>query len=385
MNQSSKRIYLSPPHMGEKEQQFIKEAFDHNWIAPVGPNINLFERELEEYVGAKGAVALSSGTAAIHLALRCIGIEKGDTVFCSTFTFVASANPIVYEGAEPIFIDSDLETWNMSPIALERAFVDAEQSGKLPKAVIVVNLYGQSANMDPIIEICNRYNVPIIEDAAESLGATYKGKASGTIGKFGIYSFNGNKIITTSNGGMLVSDDIEALNKARHWSTQAKDPFNYYHHTEVGYNYRLSNILAGIGRGQLMVLNDRIKTRSKIFNKYFDELSSLEGIEFLLEAPYGKSNHWLTVLTIDPSITGTSAEKMIDVLEEQNIEARRVWKPMHLQPIYSHCKYYPHKSGGSVSDILFANGICLPSGSNLTTEEQDRIIHFVKKEIVTKA
>jgi pyridoxal phosphate-dependent aminotransferase EpsN len=385
MNRSTKRIYLSPPHMGEKEQQFIKEAFDHNWIAPVGPNINLFERELAEYVGAKGAVALSSGTAAIHLALRCLGIGKGDTVFCSTFTFVASANPIVYEGAEPIFIDSDLETWNMCPIALERAFHDAKNSGKLPKAVIVVNLYGQSANMDPIVEICEHYNVPIIEDAAESLGATYKGKSSGTIGKFGIYSFNGNKIITTSNGGMLVSDDIEALNKARHWSTQAKDAFNYYHHTEIGYNYRLSNILAGIGRGQLMVLDDRIKTRLKIFNKYFEELSNLNGIEFLLEAPYGKSNHWLTVLTIDPNITGTSAEKVIDLLEEQNIEARRVWKPMHLQPLYSHCKYYPHENGRSISDVLFANGICLPSGSNLTTEEQERIIHFVKKEILSKA
>jgi pyridoxal phosphate-dependent aminotransferase EpsN len=377
----AKRIYLSPPHMGGKEQQFIKEAFDNNWIAPVGPNINLFEKEFAEYVEAPGAVAISSGTAAIHLALRYLGVGKGDTVFCSTLTFVASANPILYEGAEPIFIDSEPNSWNMSPAALKRAFIDAENSGHLPKAVIVVNLYGQSADMDPILEICNHFKVPIIEDAAESLGATYKGKASGTIGRFGIYSFNGNKIITASNGGMLVSNDLEALNKARFWSMQAKDSFNYYHHSEVGFNYRLSNILAGIGRGQLMVLNNRINARRKIFQQYYEELSSFKGVQFLTEASFGKSTHWLTVLTIDPSQSGTTVEQIIDMLEANNIEARRVWRPMHLQPLYKHSKYYTHEKGRNISEELFENGICLPSGSNLSLEDQGRIIQLIKKEM----
>lgn len=377
----SKRIYLSPPHMGEKEQSFIKEAFEKNWIAPVGPNINLFEKELADYVGIKGAVALSSGTAAIHLALRYLGVGVGDTVFCSTFTFVASANPILYQGAEPIFIDSEPDSWNISPDALKYALSEAEKSGKLPKAVIVVNLYGQSADMDPLLEICNQFNVPIIEDAAESLGATYKGKASGTIGEFGIYSFNGNKIITTSNGGMLVSDNLEALEKARFWSTQAKENTKHYQHKEIGYNYRLSNILAGIGRGQLMVLNDRINSRRKIFQNYFSELSNIDGIAFMKEANFGRSTHWLTALTIDPDITGTTAENIIDALEAHNIEARRLWKPMHLQPLYKTNKYYPHEKERSISDELFDKGICLPSGSNLTENEQSRIIELIKNEI----
>lgn len=377
----SKRIYLSPPHMGEKEQSFIKEAFEKNWIAPVGPNINLFEKELADYVGIKGAVALSSGTAALHLALRYLGVGVGDTVFCSTFTFVASANPILYQGAEPIFIDSEPDSWNISPDALKYALSEAEKSGKLPKAVIVVNLYGQSADMDPLLEICNQFNVPIIEDAAESLGATYKGKASGTIGEFGIYSFNGNKIITTSNGGMLVSDNLEALEKARFWSTQAKENTKHYQHKEIGYNYRLSNILAGIGRGQLMVLNDRINSRRKIFQNYFSELSNIDGIAFMKEANFGRSTHWLTALTIDPDITGTTVENIIDALEAHNIEARRLWKPMHLQPLYKTNKYYPHEKERSISDELFDKGICLPSGSNLTENEQSRIIELIKNEI----
>ncbi len=377
----SKRIYLSPPHMGEKEQSFIKEAFEKNWIAPVGPNINLFEKELADYVGIKGAVALSSGTAALHLALRYLGVGVGDTVFCSTFTFVASANPILYQGAEPIFIDSEPDSWNISPDALKYALSEAEKSGKLPKAVIVVNLYGQSADMDPLLEICNQFNVPIIEDAAESLGATYKGKASGTIGEFGIYSFNGNKIITTSNGGMLVSDNLEALEKARFWSTQAKENTKHYQHKEIGYNYRLSNILAGIGRGQLMVLNDRINSRRKIFQNYFSELSDIDGIAFMKEANFGRSTHWLTALTIDPDITGTTVENIIDALEAHNIEARRLWKPMHLQPLYKTNKYYPHEKERSISDELFDKGICLPSGSNLTENEQSRIIELIKNEI----
>lgn len=381
MKFQQKRIYLSPPHMGEKEQSFIKEAFEKNWIAPVGPNINLFEKELADYVGTKGAVALSSGTAALHLALRYLGVGEGDTVFCSTFTFVASANPILYQGAEPIFIDSEPDSWNISPAALKYALSEAEKSGKLPKAVIVVNLYGQSADMDPLLEICDMFNVPIIEDAAESLGATYKGRASGTIGEFGIYSFNGNKIITTSNGGMLVSDNLEALEKARFWSTQAKENSKHYQHKEIGYNYRLSNILAGIGRGQLMVLNDRINSRRKIFQNYFSELSNIDGIAFMKEANFGRSTHWLTALTIDPDITGTTAENIIDALEAHNIEARRLWKPMHLQPLYKTNKYYPHEKERSISDELFDKGICLPSGSNLTENEQSRIIELIKNEI----
>ncbi|MGG4488687.1 DegT/DnrJ/EryC1/StrS family aminotransferase [Metabacillus idriensis] len=381
MKFQSKRIYLSPPHMGEKEQLFIKEAFEKNWIAPVGPNINLFEKELADYVGSKGAVALSSGTAALHLALRYLGVGRGDTVFCSTFTFVASANPIIYQGAEPIFIDSEPDSWNISPAALKNALIEAEKNGKLPKAVIVVNLYGQSADMDQLIEVCDQYDVPIIEDAAESLGATYKGKASGTIGEFGIYSFNGNKIITTSNGGMLVSDNLEALEKARFWSTQAKENTKHYQHNEIGYNYRLSNILAGIGRGQLMVLNERINSRRKIFQNYVSELSNIDGIAFMKEAEFGRSTHWLTALTIDPGITGTTGENIIDALEAHNIEARRLWKPMHLQPLYKMNKYYPHEEERSISDELFDKGICLPSGSNLTENEQNRIIELIKREI----
>lgn len=381
MGRAAKRIYISPPHMGEKEQQFIKEAFVNNWISPVGPHINQFEQELADYTGAGGAVALSSGTAAIHLALRYFGVGKGDCVFCSTLTFVASANPILYEGATPIFIDSEPSSWNMSPVALKRAFKEAEKAGSIPKAVIIVNLYGQSADMDPLLEICNEYNVPVIEDAAESLGATYKGRASGTIGKFGIYSFNGNKIITTSNGGMIISHDLEALNKIRFWSTQAKEVSNYYQHREVGFNYRLSNILAGIGRGQLMVLNDRIMARRNIFKRYYDELSHISGVEFMQEASFGKSTHWLTVFTLNPSETGTTPEKVIAMLEANNIEARHVWKPMHLQPLYKNYKYYSHEKGKSVSDELFEQGICLPSGSNLSSDEQSRVIDFIKKEI----
>lgn len=381
MESEKKRIFLSPPHMGGKEKHFIKEAFEENWIAPVGPNINIFEQEFAAYTGAAGAVALSSGTAALHLALRCLSVGEGDTVFCSSFTFVASANPILYQGANPVFIDSEPDSWNMSPSALKRALSDAEKSGKLPKAIIVVNLYGQSADMDNILKLSSQYNVPIIEDAAESLGATYKGKASGTIGCFGIYSFNGNKIITTSNGGMLVSGNLDALEKARFWSTQAKEKKKYYQHEELGYNYRLSNILAGIGRGQLMVLESRVDARRKIFRRYFEELSTIEGISFLTEASYGRSTHWLTALQIDPLKTGTSPEKIIDKLEGDHIEARRVWKPMHLQPLYKGFSYYSHEENRSVSDDLFQKGMCLPSGSNLTLRDQIRVINCIKQAL----
>ncbi|ESU71333.1 pyridoxal phosphate-dependent aminotransferase [Geobacillus thermopakistaniensis] len=376
-----KRIFLSPPHMSGNEQKYIKEAFETNWIAPLGPNVDAFEKELAEYVGSKGAAAVSSGTAAIHLALRLLGVQQGDTVFCSSLTFIASANPILYQGAEPVFIDSEPDTWNMSPLALERAMEEAKKEGKLPKAVIVVNLYGQSAKMDEILAICNHYQVPVVEDAAESLGSTYKGKKSGTFGKFGIYSFNGNKIITTSGGGMLVSDDVEALQKARFLATQARDPAPHYQHSQVGYNYRMSNIVAGIGRAQLEVLDERVKARRAIFDRYVQALGDIEGVQFMPELEGTMSNRWLTTLTIDQQTLGVTPMDIINALAEENIEARPVWKPLHLQPVFNGVTYYPHQEGWSVSDELFANGICLPSGSSMTVEEQNRVIDVVVKTI----
>ncbi|KEQ23879.1 DegT/DnrJ/EryC1/StrS family aminotransferase [Paenibacillus tyrfis] len=374
----NQRIYLSPPHMGQEEQQWVQQAFATNWIAPLGPNVDVFEKEIAGYVGADGALALSSGTAAIHLALRLLGVGAGDTVFCSSLTFVASVNPVVYQGAEPVFIDSEPESWNMSPQALERALSAAKRAGKLPKAVVVVNLYGQSADMDPLLDLCDQYGVPVIEDAAESLGATYKGRASGTLGRFGVYSFNGNKIITTSGGGMLVSDDLEALEKARYWATQARDPAPHYEHSEVGFNYRMSNVLAGIGIGQLHMLPERIETRRAIFAAYAEALGSMEGVEFMPEASFGQATRWLTTLTVDPQVAVTTSGDIIRALAEANIESRPVWKPMHLQPLFQGCAYYPHQEGHSVSDRLFEQGICLPSGSSLTETEQAKVIEIVK-------
>lgn len=381
MKKLNARLYLSPPHMGEYEQQFVSEVFESNWIAPLGPQIDAFEQEVAEYVGVGGAVALSSGTAAIHLALRLLGVGPDDIVFCSTLTFIASANPVLYLGGRPVFIDSEPDSWNMSPAALKRAFEASTRWGKLPKAVIIVNLYGQSADMDPLIAICDNYGVPIVEDAAESLGATYRGKASGTFGKFGIYSFNGNKIITTSGGGMLVSDDLRALEKARFWATQAKDPEKFYQHSDLGYNYRLSNVLAAIGRGQLRVLEKKIGTKKAIFEKYRAAFSDLEGLEFMPDAVLGQSTRWLTTLTIDPVRCGVTAGDMVDILEEENIEARQVWKPLHLQPLFKESDYYPHDLDKSVSDELFRNGICLPSGTNMTDSELYRVIECVRKSL----
>ncbi|MEC5188075.1 pyridoxal phosphate-dependent aminotransferase EpsN [Geobacillus thermodenitrificans] len=368
------RIFLSPPHMSGNEQKYIQEAFETNWIAPLGPNVDAFEKELAAYVGAKGAAAVSSGTAAIHLALRLLGVERSDVVFCSSLTFIASANPILYQGAEPVFIDSEPDTWNMSPQALERAMDAAKREGKLPKAVVVVNLYGQSAKMDEILAICDRYGVPVVEDAAESLGSTYKGKKSGTFGAFGIYSFNGNKIITTSGGGMLVSDDVDALQRARFLATQARDPAPHYQHSQMGYNYRMSNIVAGIGRAQLEVLDERVKARRAIFNRYVQALGEIDGIHFMPELEGTMSNRWLTTLTIDQQKLGVTPMDIINALAAENIEARPVWKPLHLQPLFAGVRYYPHEEGWSVSDDLFANGICLPSGSSMTVEEQNRVI-----------
>jgi len=378
------RILLSTPHMSGNEQKYINEAFETNWIAPLGPNVDLFEKEISEYVGSKGAAAISSGTAGIHLALDLLGVKSGDTVFCSSLTFIASANPILYCGAIPVFIDSERESWNMSPIALEKAFKEAEETNNLPKAVIVVNLYGQSADMDPIQEICNRYNVPIVEDAAESLGATYKDKMSGTLGKYGIFSFNGNKIITTSGGGMLVSDDTEALSRARFLATQARDQAPHYQHSKMGYNYRMSNILAGVGRAQLEVLDERVNARREVFDRYKIAFSEIEAIEMMPEASFGRSTRWLTALTINPEKTTLKPMDLINYLNEHNIEARPVWKPLHLQPLFDGIKYFTHGEE-SISDYLFYNGVCLPSGSNMTVEQQQRVIEQVKKCFVSES
>lgn len=383
-NNNEKRIFLSSPHMSGNELKYINEAIESNWIAPLGPNVEEFEKEIANYVGVKEAVAISSGTAAIHLALSLLDVKKGDIVFCSTLTFVASANPILYQGAEPVFIDSEPETWNMSPQALERALKESYLSSKLPKAVIVVNLYGQSAKMDEIVTICNHYNVPIIEDAAESLGAIYKGKASGTLGKLGVYSFNGNKIITTSGGGMLVSNDTSLIKKARFLATQSKDPAPYYQHSKMGFNYRMSNILAGIGRAQLEVLEKRVFQRRLVFERYYHELGALHGFTFMPELEGTLSNRWLTALTIDEKKSGASIASILNNLASENIEARLVWKPLHLQPLFKGMKYYSHDKDFDVSNQLFQTGICLPSGSNLTEEDQTRVINCIKKTLKTK-
>ncbi|KQL40133.1 pyridoxal phosphate-dependent aminotransferase [Bacillus sp. FJAT-25509] len=367
--------------MSGNEQKYIQEAFDSNWIAPLGPNVDAFEKEIASYVGASEAMVVSSGTAAIHLALSLLNVTRGDIVFCSSLTFIASANPILYQGAEPVFIDSERETWNMSPRALEKALRDAYIENKLPKAVIVVNLYGQSAKMDEIVSLCNQYEVPIVEDAAESLGSTYKGRASGTFGYFGIYSFNGNKIITTSGGGALVSDNEELIQKARFLATQARDPAPYYQHSESGFNYRMSNLLAGVGRAQLQVLDDRVNSRRQIFNRYFEELSRIPGISFMPELANTQSNRWLTTLTVNEKDTGISSKSLIKILNNDNIESRHVWKPLHLQPIFKNNKYYSHTKQENIAEQLFEKGMCLPSGSSLTDEEQNRIISCIKKNI----
>ncbi len=375
---NQKRIFLSPPHMSGNEHKYINEAFQTNWIAPLGPHVDAFEQEMASLVGLRDAVAVNSGTAAIHLALQLLKVARGDKVFCSSLTFVASANPVVYLGAEPIFIDSEPETWNMSPQALERALDDAFHEGWLPKAVIVVNLYGQSAKMDEIMWVCDQYHIPVIEDAAESLGSTYKEKASGSFGKFGIYSFNGNKIITTSGGGMLVSNELDDLQKARFLATQARDAAPHYQHSETGYNYRMSNILAGVGRAQLEVLEERVQMKRLIFQRYYQALSDLPGITFMPELEHTRSNRWLTCLTVEERKAGVSAHSILEHLTEENIEARPVWKPLHMQPLFAGTKYYSHDRYDNVSERLFQTGICLPSGSNMTEEEQSRVILSIR-------
>ncbi len=378
MSEENKRIYLASPHMGGMEKKFVQEAFDTNWIAPLGPNVNNFEKEIEDYIGVKSAAALVSGTSAIHMALKALGIKEGDRVFCSSLTFAASCNPIIYEKGEPIFIDSEPESWNISPLALKKAFLECEKECKLPKAVIVVHLYGQSADMDKIKKICSEYNVPIIEDAAESLGATYKGIQTGTIGDYGIYSFNGNKIITTSGGGMLVSSNEDKINKVKFWITQARDNARHYEHTEIGYNYRMSNVIAGIGRGQLRVLDERIAKKKEIFETYKEAFKDIKDIEMMPICKYGEPNYWLSCMTINED----SKVKPIDVilaLEEENIESRPIWKPMHIQPLYNGYKFFNHNDyGKAVSELIFDNGLCLPSDTKNTEEDMERIINIIK-------
>ena len=368
-------ILLSTPHIGDRELKFVQEAFDTNWVAPVGPHINAFEREFAEVVGTKHAAALSSGTAALHLALKLAGVSPGDEVFCSTFTFVASVSPITYLGATPVFIDSDRTSWNMDPDLLASTLAKKDKLGKLPKAVVLVHLYGQSADIEPIAQICDRYGVALIEDAAEALGATYKNTSPGTWGKAGIYSFNGNKIITTSGGGMLVSNDGESIERAKFLATQARDPQPHYEHTQIGFNYRLSNICAGIGRGQLMVLSERVAARRHNFDFYQKTLGDLPGIEFMPEADFGTSTRWLSCLTFDPEVGGIEREEVRLKLLEQQIETRPVWKPMHLQPVFADCEC----TNQGVAEDLFQKGLCLPSGSNLSHDDLERVATDLKR------
>ena len=373
----AKRILLSYPHMSGDELKYIKDAFDSNWIAPLGPHVDAFEKETAEYAGVKGALAVSCGSAALHLGLKLLNVKEGDIVFCSTLTFIASIAPAMYQHATPVFIDSDEETWNMSPQALQKAFEKAVKTGKMPKCVIVAELYGQPPKMDEICAICAKYNVPILEDAAEALGATYDGKKCGSFGKVGVFSYNGNKIITTSGGGMLLSDDEEYIKKARFWATQARDNAPWYEHTDIGYNYRMSNLLAAVGRGQMLHLEERIAQRRKVYAKYKAALSDIPGISFMPEAEKCHSIQWLTAITVDPA-TGKSFMDVINYMNEQNVECRPVWKPMHLQPYFSGAQYFTDGETESISDKLFNTGLCLPSASAMTDEEQDYVIEKLK-------
>ncbi|QRK09325.1 aminotransferase class I/II-fold pyridoxal phosphate-dependent enzyme [Archangium violaceum] len=368
------RIYLSSPHLGNLERGFVDEAFASNWIAPLGPHVEAFQEEFARCVGAPHALALSSGTAALHLALQLVGVSPGDEVLVSTLTFSASVNPIRYLGASPVFIDSERTSWNMDPALLSEELEVRARSGRLPRAVVVVHLYGQSADLDPILAVCERHGVPVVEDAAEALGSTYKGRVPGTLGRVGIYSFNGNKILTTSGGGMLVSSDEALVRHALKLATQARDPAPHYQHSEIGYNYRLSNVLAAIGRGQLRVLEDRVAARRRNYEFYVRALAGVPGITFMPEAPWGRHTRWLTTLTIDPERFGADREAVRIALEREDIEARPVWKPMHLQPVFAAFE----RRGGGVAEELFHHGLCLPSGSNLTPDDLSRVVEVVR-------
>ena len=386
MSSTSKRIYLSSPHMSGGEMKYINEAFDQNWVAPLGPNVDAFERTLADYCGVKHAAALSSGTAAIHLALIILGVEKGDEVIASSFTFSATVNPIVYQGATPVLIDSEPGTWNMDPQLLEDAIkrrrasasakASAGKAGRRVKAIIPVHLYGMPANMKDILSIAEKYEIPVIEDAAEALGSRFNGKRAGSFGIMGILSFNGNKIITTSGGGALISDNKDFIDKARFLATQARDKARHYQHSQIGYNYRMSNVLAGIGRGQMEVIDDRVRKRRELFSFYKEQLGTIDGFEFIDE-PGDEffSNRWLTTVLIDPEKTGFTREELQTKLEKENIETRPLWKPMHLQPVFADCPAFVNNT----SKMLFEKGLCLPSGSNMNEEDLSRIIKAIKE------
>ena len=373
INTPNKKIYLSPPHLNGEEIDFIKDAIDSNWIAPLGPHVDAFESEVADYVGVKQAAALSSGTAALHLALEMLGVQKGDHVFCSDLTFVASANAIRYLNAIPVFIDAEPTSWNMSPSALEKAFESV-----LPKAVIVTDIYGQSADYKLIAEICDKHQTPIIEDAAESLGAEYNRKKCGSFGEMAILSFNGNKIITTSGGGMLLTDRSEFVLKAKKLSTQSREEALHYEHAQVGYNYRLSNILAALGRAQLKSLDQYVEKRREIFNYYYNNLKNVEGIRFMPEIENGKSTRWLSVVLME-NINHDKIEDIIRSFSEENIEVRPIWKPMHLQPVFEGAAFY-YNGQKPISASLFEHGLCLPSGSDLSKNDLNRIIELLIKE-----
>ena len=373
INTLHKKIYLSPPHLNGEEIDFIKDAIDSNWIAPLGPHVDAFESEVADYVGVKQAAALSSGTAALHLALEMLGVKKGDHVFCSDLTFVASANAIRYLNAIPVFIDAEPTSWNMSPSALEKAFESV-----LPKAVIVTDIYGQSADYKLIAEICDKHQTPIIEDAAESLGAEYNRKKCGSFGEMAILSFNGNKIITTSGGGMLLTDRSEFVLKAKKLSTQSREEALHYEHAQVGYNYRLSNILAALGRAQLKSLDQYVEKRREIFNYYYNNLKNIEGIRFMPEIENGKSTRWLSVVLME-NINHDKIEDIIRSFSEENIEVRPIWKPMHLQPVFEDASFY-YNGQKPISASLFEHGLCLPSGSDLSKNDLNRIIELLIKE-----
>jgi dTDP-4-amino-4,6-dideoxygalactose transaminase len=370
-----RRVYLSPPHMSGEEEPLVAEAFASNWIAPVGAHVDRFEAEFAEKVGARHAIALSSGTAGIHLALQASGVGAGDTVLVSSLTFVASVNPIRYLGAEPVLVDSEQTSWNLDPDLVENLLSSCAKRGVMPAALLVVHLYGQTANVSRLVRICETYGVTLIEDAAEALGSDHGGQPPGTFGKAGVFSFNGNKIITTSGGGMLVTNDSALAAKARKLATQARENFPYYEHVEVGYNYRLSNLLAAVGRGQLKVLEERVLARRRNFTRYQEALGALPGLSFQPEAPWGRHTRWLTCVQVEPRAFGATAEQLRIALEAANIEARPLWKPMHLQPLYAGCR----TAGGHVAEKLFRHGLCLPSGSNLSSSDINRVVEVVRQ------
>lgn len=370
----NEKIWLSSPHMGGNEQVYVQQAFDTNWIAPLGPHVDGFEKDLANFTGVKNAAALSSGTSAIHLALIMLGVENGDEVICQSFTFSASANPIVYQGATPVFVDSEKDTWNMCPEHLRSAIDERIKKGKKPKAIIPVHLYGMPSKMNEIMAIAKEFEIPVIEDAAEALGSTISGKACGSFGDMGILSFNGNKIITTSGGGALISDNEKYISRARFLATQARDAAPHYQHSSIGYNYRMSNVCAAIGRGQMEVLPERVEQRRNNYTFYLDELKNIPAISFLPEPAGSYSNRWLTTIVVEPSFNGVTREDIRLALEKDNIESRPLWKPMHLQPVFSNSPFY----GDGTSEQLFEQGLCLPSGSNLTADSLKRVTRIIK-------